>query len=165
MTREHQARCDEVLTVLRRVTRAIDLHSKAITTRHGLTTPQLIVLREIARLVDVSAGQLAKNVNLSNGTLTGILDRLEKQSLIARQRRQPDKRRVLIQITPKGQEVLRSAPPLLQERFVEQFAKLQDWEQTQILSSLQRVASMMEAQYLDAAPILVTGEITPTDTP
>jgi len=38
-----------------------------------------------------------------------------------------------------------------------EFEGLRDWEQSQILSSLQRVASMMEADRLDATPILMSG--------
>ena len=44
--------------------------------------------------------------------------------------------------------------------FVEEFGKLQDWEQTLILSSLQRIATMMEAKEIEAAPILASGALT-----
>ena len=56
----------------------------------------------------------------------------------------------------------RIAGPLLQEEFTEQFNKLEDWEKTQILSSLQRVVSMMEAKHIEATPILATGPISAT---
>ena len=58
-----------------------------------------------------------------------------------------------------AEKVFETAPNLLQENFVEVFYKLEDWEQTLILSSLQRVASMMGAKKLDAAPILAVGDI------
>ena len=45
----------------------------------------------------------------------------------------------------------------LQEHFAQQFAALQEWEQSMIVSSLQRVAAMMDAQNLDAAPFLDLG--------
>ena len=53
--------------------------------------------------------------------------------------------------------MLEEAPPLLQEQFIEQFGRLEDWEKTQILSSLQRMVAMMEARGLDATPMLATG--------
>jgi hypothetical protein len=46
-----------------------------------------------------------------------------------------------------------TSPPLLQERFVRRFAALPDWEQTLLLSSLQRIAELMDAGDLDAAPM------------
>ena len=144
---------------LRRITRAIDLYSSRLAQDHGLTAPQLVVLGELSRAEEITAGQLAKNVSLGNATVTGILDRLSKRGLIERRRAEQDKRRVLVKLTDLGVGTLENAPSLLQDRFVTEFEKLADWEQTLLLSSLQRVASMMEAKDLDAAPLLVSGEI------
>jgi hypothetical protein len=45
----------------------------------------------------------------------------------------------------------------LQYQFTRQFGDLQEWEQTMILASLQRVAHMMDAQHIDASPVLDVG--------
>ena len=165
MTHEHQETYDAVLIALRRIIRAIDLRSKNLAQHHGLTVPQLVVLQEINRSEEVSTGQLAKNVSLSNATVTGILDRLAKRELVNRRRSGNDKRSVLVKLTGKGTEMLAKAPLLLQDHFVSEFSELADWEQNLILSSLQRVAHMMEAKDLDAAPLLVSGEIAGTTEP
>jgi hypothetical protein len=52
--------------------------------------------------------------------------------------------------------------PLLQEHFVAQLHQLHDWEQTQLLSSLQRIGEMMNAQHIDAAPVLASGGMAAT---
>ena len=46
------------------------------------------------------------------------------------------------------------APKPLQENFARRFAALPRWEQYQLVSSLERVAMMMDAEDLDAAPVL-----------
>lgn len=46
--------------------------------------------------------------------------------------------------------MLEQSPPLLQERFVQRFDNQQDWEQTRLLASLQRIATMMDAEDIDA---------------
>ena len=79
-------------------------------------------------------------------------------------RSQSDRRQVLLVATDEGSRVARENPSLLQEEFVEAFSKLQPWEQTQILSSLQRVAAMMNAHERPASPMLHAGEV-PGDTP
>lgn len=147
----------DVLTALRRIIRAIDLHSRRLALRYGLTGPQLVLLQELARMPNASVGELAKSVSLSNGTVTDILDRLEKRGLVHRVRGDEDKRRVFVRITEAGGHIMSEAPPLLQEHFNEEFRKLKDWEQTLILSSLQRVASMMEEK-ASAAPLLAETE-------
>ncbi|MDY7011175.1 MAG: MarR family transcriptional regulator [Planctomycetota bacterium] len=151
-----------VVTALRRIIRAIDLRSRFLVTRYGLTGPQLTVLRELSAHGGISVGELTHAIHLSQATVTGILDRLAKRGLIRRQRSDQDKRRVLVWLTEEGERLLADAPPLLQEEFTDEFAKLEDWEQTQVLSALQRVVSMMEAKHIDATPILTTGPITAT---
>jgi hypothetical protein len=47
----------------------------------------------------------------------------------------------------------------LQEHFARQFNDLQQWEQTMIIASLQRVAYMMDAEHIDASPVLDVGTL------
>lgn len=145
---------EQVVHALRRIIRAIDLHSRALVHRYGLTQPQLAVLKELHRHGGVSTGRLTRALHLSQATMSGILDRLARRSLIRRERSDEDKRRVLVFLTPAGGEMLSEAPPLLQENFIREFDKLADWEQTQILSSLQRVVAMMEKDRLRSAEML-----------
>jgi DNA-binding MarR family transcriptional regulator len=149
----------EVLAALRRIIRAIDLHSRELVQRYGLTGPQLVVLKELLSRAPRSVSELARVVNLSQATVTGILDRLEKKSMIERLRSQVDRRKVLVSPTSTAEEALSGAPPLLQEHFTSAFDKLPDWEQHQILSSLQRIVALMEAGDVVAGPILTTGPL------
>jgi DNA-binding MarR family transcriptional regulator len=144
-----------VLVTLRQIIRAIDLHSRRLVHDHGLTGPQLVLIRELGRADVLSVGELARRVSLSQGTVTGVLDRLEKRGLVERSRSDSDRRRVLVRLTEAGFSVLGEAPSLLQDEFVARFQMLAAWEQTLILSSLQRVASMMGAEDLEAESLLV----------
>lgn len=151
-----------VLVALRRIIRAIDLRSRSLVTRYGLTGPQLTVLKQLASGGGVSVGELARAIHLSQATVTGILDRLAKRELVWRERSTKDRRRVQVSLTEAGREFLADAPSLLQEEFTEQFESLEDWEQTQILSAIQRIVAMMEARHIEAAPILTTGSVDAT---
>ena len=148
-----------VIVALRRIIRAIDLRSRFLVTNYGLTGPQLTVLRELSAHSGVSVGELTRAIHLSQPTVTGILDRLVKRGLVRRHRSDEDRRRVQVWVTDEAKQLLTDAPPLLQEEFTAQFGKLEDWEQTQILSAIQRVVSMMEAKHIDAKPILTTGPV------
>lgn len=152
----------EVVSALRRIIRAIDLHSKNLVQRYGLTGPQLIVLKELGAGESMTVSELSQAVNLSQATVTGILDRLERKQLVTRSRSQADKRKVLVARTPAAEEILASAPPLLQDHFNQAFSALPDWQQTQILSSLQRIVALMEAGDVEAGPILTTGPVMST---
>lgn len=144
----------ELLIALRKVIRAIGLHSKHLNKTSGLTSPQLIIMQEIDKASGVNSGQVAKNVNLSAATVTNIIDRLESKNLVSRVRNTEDKRKVSLYLTDDGKAILLNAPQPLQEHFIKNFADLAQWEQSQLLSSVERLADMMDANEIDAAPLL-----------
>ena len=154
------------MQALRRISRAIELHSHSLASRYGLTVPQLALLKELGARGGRSVGELTRAVHLSQATVTGILDRLQRRGLVERRRGEADKRKVHVWLTEEGRATLHRSPPLLRENFLVSFGRLRDWEQTQILSSLQRVVAMMEAETIEAAPILTPGpmDITPEQT-
>lgn len=145
---------DQVLISLRKIIRAIDLHSKRLERESGLTGPQLLLLQLIANSGEVTAGVIAREVSLSQATVTSIIDRLERKGLLQRERNTDDKRKVMVSLTTEGKSALEKAPTLMQESFINRFDKLEEWEQSQLLSSLQRLGDMMNASDLDAAPLL-----------
>lgn len=158
-SQSHRSASDSVMIALRKIIQVIDLNSKRLVKRVGLTGPQLVILQEIARCGEVTAGEIARAVSLSQATVTGILERMEKRGLVARQRSDRDKRRIMVTVTESGRKILEEAPPLMQEAFVEKFSSLQDWEQAMILSALQRLVAIMDATTIRAAPFLATSPL------
>ncbi len=150
---------NQIVAAIRRIMRAVDLHSRRLAEEHGLTGPQLATLQAAANLGESSTGVLARAVHLSGPTVTGILDRLTKRGLVNRTRNGQDRRSVTVRLTPTGEEVLASAPSLLQDRFRHELVSLEEWEQTAILATLQHIAAMMDAESLDASPLLVPGPL------
>jgi len=150
---------NRIVAAIRRIIRAVDLQSRRLVEECGLTGPQFVTLQAAAELGPLSAGTLARSVHLSRPTLTGILDRLERRGLISRLRDQRDRRSWSVSVTPAGREILDATPSLLQDRFRSELARLEEWEQTQMLATLQRIGSMMEAEDIEAAPVLVTGSV------
>jgi DNA-binding MarR family transcriptional regulator len=152
-------RYDDVLVALRRIIRATDLHSKKLSKTSGLTAPQLLILQTLRDHGDLTVGEVARRVSLSQATVTTIIDRLERGKYVYRERSTEDKRKVHVHLTDNAFKTLVDAPKPLQEDFIRQFQDLHDWEQSMILSSLERVAYMMDAQHIDAAPVLDIGAL------
>jgi DNA-binding MarR family transcriptional regulator len=148
-----------VLVALRRIIRATDIYSQKLRKTVGLTTPQLLVLRAASLGDEISLGRIASELKLSQATVTNIVDRLEGRDLLTRDRSVDDKRRINVHLTAAGRTVLDEAPGLLQERFVERFSRLPDWERSMIVAALQRTAALMDADEIDAAPVLYTGDV------
>ena len=148
---------DAVLIALRKVIRATDLHSKYLAKNTGLTTAQLLILQSIQNMGEVSLGEISKKISLSQATVTSILDRLVDKGLVYRERSTEDKRKVHAYLTEDAVALIKDAPAPLQEQFTKQFEALNEWEQSMMISSLQRIAQMMDAEEIDASPVLDVG--------
>jgi len=150
---------EELLVALRQITRAIDLHSKQLLRKTGLTTSQLLILQSINKLGHSTPTAIARDIHVSQATVTNILARLSQHGLVSRAKSDDDRRSVQVSLTESGADKVAEAPELLQAGFLREFRKLEAWEANMLISALQRMALMMNAEELDAAPILIAGEI------
>ncbi|MFW6312466.1 MAG: MarR family winged helix-turn-helix transcriptional regulator [Spirochaetota bacterium] len=131
---------------LRRMSRSLDVHSRHLEKEFGLTVPQLNVLWAVGTSGRVPIGQVAGRINLSSATLTSIVDRLEQHGLVVRERSTDDKRQVLIALTDSGRGVLARGPKPFHECFEQRLARMEQWQQTELLSAVQHIAAMMDPE-------------------
>jgi DNA-binding MarR family transcriptional regulator len=155
-TRRHDL---EILGSLRRIVRAIDIHSRRLNVQYEITTPQLICLLTLAEDGPLTGTLLAQRMYMSPSTANGIVSRLEAKGLVKRARDSGDRRVVRVSLTPKGHRVIMRAPSPLQKQLVDALASLPEPEQVQIKESLSRIVAIMEARDIDAAPVLDTGDL------
>ena len=95
--------------------RFILLH-QAVAERLGLNIIDLRCLRLASEAEEPTAGHLAKITGLTTGTITGLLDRLEKARFIRRERAADDRRKVIVKVLPGGaQKIETIMGPLSQE--------------------------------------------------
>lgn len=154
-----ESRVASALIAIRRIVRAAEFAARDLARTAGLTASQMVVLQIIARQGEPSAGAVAEQASLSQATVTALLDKLEQKGLITRRRDQEDRRRVAVALTPAGRQALANRPDVLQNRFAARFEKLESWEQAAIIAALERVAVLMDAEGIDASPILDVGSL------
>ncbi|WP_417721431.1 MarR family winged helix-turn-helix transcriptional regulator [Salipiger sp.] len=154
-------RTDESLIALRRILRATEQYERTLAQAAGLTPAQLRVLQIVAgqRAGTATPSALANQMGVSQATVTALLDKLEKRSMIVRVRSETDRRQMNLLLTEAGHASVDEAPDALQQRYVKQFESLSDWEQAMLVASLERVANMLNAESLDASPVLSIGDL------
>lgn len=147
---------DELIIVaLRRISQAVETYSRFLLQEYGLTAPQIAALRAIERHAALGPSQLAEQLHVSAQTVAGIISRLEQRELITRERDERDRRAFRLTVTAEGKRLAASAPSLLSDHFRRELGRLPDWERTQLLASLQRIASLMNAAQVPVEPFLV----------
>ena len=70
----------------------------------GLTTAQFDVISTLGDTEGMTCTELSDKTLITKGTLTGVLDRLEKAGLIERHYTTEDRRRITIRLTRKGED-------------------------------------------------------------
>lgn len=77
--------------------------TKELAGRYGLTGPQLAVVKMLEPVGKLSLSELSGRIRARNSTVTGIIDRMEREGLVTRRRSKEDRRVVNIALTEKGQ--------------------------------------------------------------
>jgi DNA-binding MarR family transcriptional regulator len=79
----------------------------------GIGVTDLLCLEMVSAGEPLTAGQLAEQVGLTPGAVTGVLDRLERGGFIERERDPEDRRRILVRLDPTRQrDMARLLDPL-----------------------------------------------------
>mgnify|MGYP003766550379 CR=1 FL=1 len=84
---------------------------------YGITPQQMIVIKLIAHHGRMQNSELCKEMNLSKGTVSGIIKRLEKKGLVKREEMEQDRRSEKIVFTEKGLGFANSIRCQMQETF------------------------------------------------
>lgn len=155
-----------VLKSLRRIIRAVDIHSKKLNVEHKITAPQMICLYSLQKGGPMTQSALAKDIDLGMSTVNGIIDRLEAKEWVKRERDAEDRRKVFVELTDSGTIQANDAPALLQDKLSEALQALPELEQAAIALSLERIVELMGAGHLEASSnLLPTEKILETPAP
>jgi DNA-binding MarR family transcriptional regulator len=92
----------EFMRLLWAVDHGLQSTSKRMESTLGITGPQRLVLRLVGRFPGITAGNLAQILHVHPSTLTGVLKRLEKRSLLERKSDPLDGRKALFALTEAG---------------------------------------------------------------
>ena len=152
-------RSQQALSAMRQILRATENYARNLSRSTGLTASQLLLLQVLDQHGETTAGQIAAHMGITQATTTSLLHKLEARDLVRRQRGDSDRRQVWLSLTAEGREKLAAAPDGLQEIFKERFENLESWEQAMLVAALERVVALLDADALDAAPVLDVGAI------
>jgi DNA-binding MarR family transcriptional regulator len=95
----------QFMQLLWAVVHGLERVSKRMTGDIGVTGPQRLVLRVVGLRPGMSAGALAQVLHVHPSTLTGVLQRLIAQGLLARSDDPTDRRRAVLRLTRRGTRV------------------------------------------------------------
>ena len=119
--------------------------TKELARQVDLTGPQLTVLKMLEGLGDLSLSELSERIRAQNSTVTGIIDRMERESLVVRTRSTEDRRVVKIKLTDKGSRIARAIAVEPMEIFRGALDGLSAGETRDLLKILTKIARRVQS--------------------
>jgi MarR family transcriptional regulator, organic hydroperoxide resistance regulator len=101
---------DQILEAIIYFTTETRRITKELAKRSNLTGPQLTVVKILETIGDLSLSELSDRIRAQNSTVTGIIDRMEREGLVQRVRSSEDRRVIRIHLTEKGAKLAADIP-------------------------------------------------------
>jgi DNA-binding MarR family transcriptional regulator len=133
-----------ILHALRQLARILDINSRKLARRKGVTSVQLFCLNTIALSGADTATAVASKVHLSASTIVGILDRLERKKLVTRERDLEDRRVVRLKLTDAGNELVATTLHPVQALLEQKFNGLTQARAAEIAEALESLVRMLD---------------------
>ena len=144
----------EIIDNIRRIFQVVHEQAKKAEHEIGLTSPQLWAIKTIADEPQIMVSEIAKRMYLHPATVVGILDRLEKHTLVSRTRSLEDRRVVWVGLTDKGRKLLKKAPEIAQGVLAIGLEQLSQRQLKKIAGSLDAIVDILGARGKPAQLIL-----------
>ena len=125
-----------ILTLLREIRSLIDKSLKIKLNLGNFTMPQTMIIYNLASHGKMKISDLSEKMGLTNSTVSGIVDRLEDQGVVFRERSTKDRRVVYVQITAEHKKNYQDMNDNLDKYFSEMLASIPSDQISTIMISL-----------------------------
>ena len=134
-----------IITRIARIRKALRREFELRAAPLEITASQLQVLRRLWEGDGITTSALACDASSDGGTVTGVLDRLERKDLIRRERSQTDRRVVQIWLTDAGRDLEKPLLKIIDEINETALIGMNSDERNRLIETLEKVARNLDA--------------------
>jgi homoprotocatechuate degradation regulator HpaR len=114
--------------------------------RHGLTDQKWRVMRALDERGELEVGRLAELCSIPGPSLSGVLDRMERDELLQRFRISTDHRKVVVDLTPKGRRLVEKLLEPVEAQYARIDSEIGHDELGRLYALLDRVIALPDPQ-------------------
>lgn len=134
----------KVIWFLRRLIRADNLHTRALSKKYHVSSSQLACVIALYDHGPMALSQIAKEIMVDSSTVTGLIDRLERKGFAERSRTSFDRRIITVSLTDAGQSLACNAPSLLQQQMSKGLKQMPFSEKELIVRGLTSLTGLLD---------------------
>ncbi|MDI6604558.1 MAG: MarR family transcriptional regulator [Thermoanaerobacteraceae bacterium] len=134
----------KILKVLKQIRDIMKQNMKYQFNKIDITGPQGMLMSMLAHHGKMKISDLSENLGLSNSTVSGIIDRLERQGLVERTRSIEDRRVVYVSITSEFKKNAKEQLNEIEKKFEDMMNKATPEELNTIFEGLNTLKEVMD---------------------
>jgi DNA-binding MarR family transcriptional regulator len=112
----------------------------------GLTPAQLHLMMWLGTDGALTMGELARRVAVTEKTITGVVDRLERDGLVQRERDPSDRRVVHVKLAARGAQLFRRIDAELESKLTLFLGLLEATDRKQLVRMLEKLTAKLAAE-------------------
>jgi DNA-binding MarR family transcriptional regulator len=140
-----------VLDAIRRLVRSLRVYSRKIEGHLGLSAAQVFVLQELSEAEHATLKDLARRTMTDVSSVSVVVERLVRKGLVLRKRAAHDGRRLDLELSPQGREVLAKEPHAVQSRIIEAVSALKPAQRRSLAGQLEALLKNAGMAHEEAA--------------
>lgn len=129
----------KAFVVMMKASKTLEEVVKKDISNYNMKTSDFAVLEALYHKGRQTIKQISEAVLINTGSITYVIDKLEKNNLLQRSHCKDDRRVIYIQITEKGKQVMDDIFPKHQARLEELFSDLSEDEKRALIESVKTV--------------------------
>ena len=155
---ERSLQIKTVTQQLRVLFKAVQAHSKHVEKQCGLSSAKLWMLHELNSTPRIKVSKLARALAIHPSTCSNMLDKLEEEGFVCKERSKTDQRAVHLSLTDKGRTLLKNAPQPTQGELSGALEKLSKEDLTILETGLEKLVQALSSKNENAALSPISSE-------
>ncbi|PIJ62577.1 MarR family winged helix-turn-helix transcriptional regulator [Mesotoga sp. H07.pep.5.3] len=141
---EESSRIQEMLTLVKRIMSVVKQNFESDFKKMGLTQSQILVMRVLNLRGDMKVSDISKELDLSNSTVSGIIDRLVEKKIVQRKRSDEDRRIVMISLADEYRQPVKKGLNAFAQKMRKALSTMTEEDVDSIIRGLEKLEKILE---------------------
>jgi len=141
---EESSRIEEMLTAIKRIVSLIKQNFERDFKKMHVTQSQILVMRVLNQYGDMKISDISRELDLSNSTVSGIIDRLVEKKIVKRKRSEEDRRIVMISLAEEYRQPVKKQLNLFANKMRRALSTTTEEDLDSIMQGLEKLERILE---------------------
>ena len=141
---EESSRIEEMLTAMKRIMSLIKQNFERDFKKMQVTQSQILVMRVLNQYGDMKVSDISRELDLSNSTVSGIIDRLVEKKIVKRKRSEKDRRIVMITLAEEYRQPVKKHLNAFAQKMRRALSTTTEEDLDSIMQGLEKLEKILE---------------------